>query len=479
MGLVSHSRSGCVAAGTSCLALAWAGMAAGAGEVAGLPTSQVAVVGSFAQGPVGVPVEVDAARFGALFGSATPHAFAAEAQARQFFRNGGGVLHVVRVDPGRPLDEAVPGSLDPARLSGLGALLPLSELGLVLCPELTTLPDAARQAGLAILESLAATRPLFVLLDPPPGLTTPAQAIAWRETALPDTLSFAALYYPYLSVDPAAWSGGSSATRVLLGASGTMAAAIAANDAGRGIWDSPAGQDLVLAVEGLSHASNSAELEALNQAHLNAIREFPAVGIVPWGARTLDRADAEQRFLALARARRWIVRSLERGLACAALEANDPALWSELAARSAEFLHGLYTAGAFAGATPNDAYSVRCDASTTTAADQAAHRVHVLIGCAFLRPAEFTIDTITLATLDPGQPLPALPLLVSRVRGDGLLFSYPTVPGFRHRFQSSASLAAGSWTDPGSVEGDGGWIRQQVPFLGPRLFFRVETTAGW
>jgi phage tail sheath protein FI len=51
--------------------------------------------------------------------------------------------------------------------------------------------------------------------------------------------------------------------------------------------------------------------------------------------------------------------------------------------------------GAFAGATSRDAYFVKCDSDTTTADDQAAGVVNVLVGFAPLRPAEFVMVTLS------------------------------------------------------------------------------------
>jgi hypothetical protein len=139
----------------------------------------------------------------------------------------------------------------------------------------------------------------------------------------------------------------------------------------------------------------------------------------------------------------------------------------------------LFLQGALAGATTNDAYFVRCDSSTTTAADIAAHRVNVLIGCAFIRPSEFSIDSIILSTLDPSLPAPDVPVLFSQAVSGVIHLAYPTTPGFGHSLQSSGNLAIGSWFGGTQLPGDGAWIRLCVPISDPRRFFRVATTAGW
>ena len=54
----------------------------------------------------------------------------------------------------------------------------------------------------------------------------------------------------------------------------------------------------------------------------------------------------------------------------------------------------LFRQGAFAGSTPQQAYSVKCDAETTTPTDQANGVVNVVVGFAPLAPAEFVVIQI-------------------------------------------------------------------------------------
>jgi len=54
-------------------------------------------------------------------------------------------------------------------------------------------------------------------------------------------------------------------------------------------------------------------------------------------------------------------------------------------------MESLFRQGAFAGATPRDAYFVKCDKETTTRDDVNAGIVNVVVGFAPLKPAEFVI----------------------------------------------------------------------------------------
>jgi phage tail sheath protein FI len=55
----------------------------------------------------------------------------------------------------------------------------------------------------------------------------------------------------------------------------------------------------------------------------------------------------------------------------------------------------LFRQGAFQGATPAQAFFVKCDSETTTQSEIDAGIVNVLVGFAPLRPAEFVVVKIS------------------------------------------------------------------------------------
>jgi phage tail sheath protein FI len=65
------------------------------------------------------------------------------------------------------------------------------------------------------------------------------------------------------------------------------------------------------------------------------------------------------------------------------------------------FLERLRAAGALAGATPEDAYTVRCDRSTMTQADIDAGRVIATIAITAAQPIQRII--VTLALVEGGS----------------------------------------------------------------------------
>ena len=81
-------------------------------------------------------------------------------------------------------------------------------------------------------------------------------------------------------------------------------------------------------------------------------------------------------------------------------EPSGEVLWLKIRTQLERLLGDFYAAGAFLGATANEAYSVRCDATTTSQNDLDNGRLICLIGVAPLRPAEFVIFRIGQWTAD-------------------------------------------------------------------------------
>jgi hypothetical protein len=433
-----------------------------------LPTVETAIVGRFSRGPVQVPVSVSREEFAAIFGSVQPGDWPAEVQARQFFANGGVRLYVLRVDTSGPLETALTG--DPLAMTGVTALALVRDLRLVLIPELSRLgTDVFTQAFNRCREFLEPRR-LFLVIDPPPQLPSPEAAVAWVDANVPADAGFCAVYYPFLRVTL-------DGVPMTNGPSGAMAALYARNDSLFGVWRSPAGTSLPLMADGLWPASpNTTEQELLNTHGVCAVRQFTGTGIIPWGARTLDRADPENRYVSVSRTRFWMAASIERSLAFTTTAENGEPLWSQLRSLVGDFLQVLFQAGALVGSTAREAYYVRCDENTTTAVDIAAKRVRVYYGTALLRPAEFDLTELVLMTHDPDRPSPAVSLLFRQLPGE-LLLAAPTVPGFSYALEFSERLGSGAFGSTGlSKDGDGSWWAPTRKVASDQGYYRIVTT---
>jgi hypothetical protein len=429
--------------------------------------SETALVGRFAKGPVDLPVLVGSTEFLTLFGSVDPQSWPAEIQARQFFANGGAALHIVRVQTRESLVDDLIGNA--STLSGLHALEPLSNLRLLIAPELSRVPPAEFNRALLNFREFLEPRRIFLILDPPPGLASASAMVNWVQSSIPTDAGFAAVYFPYLDVGLSI-----DGMQARVGPSGAMAAIYQKSDASAGIWNSPAGTLWPLAAASLSPPLNTADADLLNVNHVNSIRQFAGIGIIPFGARTLDRVNSENRFISVVRTRNWVEGSLQRALAFTATNDNTPALWTSIRAMTENFLHSLYQQGALLGSTPQQSYFARCDATTTTATDVAAHLVRLLYGVALIQPAEFDVALLTSETHDSTRAAPE-PAMVLRVAKNEINLAFPTVPGFDYTLEVSRELEPARW-DPvgGPTYGDGAWRRVTAAADQDSGFYRIR-----
>jgi phage tail sheath protein FI len=204
----------------------------------------------------------------------------------------------------------------------------------------------------------------------------------------------AALYFPCVRmVDPLR----DSRVDVFV-PSGIVAGIIARTDVARGVWKAPAGLDAALnGVQDLQINLNDLENGQLNPLGINCLRSFGVNGRTVWGARTLRGADAsadEYKYLPVRRLALYLEESLYRGTQWVVFEPNDEPLWAQVRLNVGAFMQGLFRQGAFQGATPRDAYFVKCDSQTTTQSDINLGILNVVVGFAPLKPAEFVVIKI-------------------------------------------------------------------------------------
>jgi phage tail sheath protein FI len=150
---------------------------------------------------------------------------------------------------------------------------------------------------------------------------------------------------------------------------------------------------------GLQREVLSGEQEVLNPLGINCIRTLPNRGIRVWGARTLS-SDPEWKYVNVRRYFLYLEASIDRGTQWAVFEANDERLWANIRSTISNFLYNEWVKGALLGATPMEAFFVRCDRSTMTQNDLDNGRLVSLIGVAMLKPAEFVIFRIGQKTAD-------------------------------------------------------------------------------
>lgn len=204
--------------------------------------------------------------------------------------------------------------------------------------------------------------------------------------------SYGAIYVPWVRMlDPT----GQSAEPLLVPPSGFVAGLYARTDARVGVWKAPAGTGVALGGGvGLAVQFTDVQQGNLNPININVIRQFAASGIVLWGARTIT-ADPEWTYIPVRRMAIFLRVSIYRGIQWAVFEPNDEDLWASLRLNINSFMMNLFRQGAFQGATPSQAFFVKCDNETTTQDDINLGIVNVLVGFAPLKPAEFVVVKIS------------------------------------------------------------------------------------
>jgi hypothetical protein len=206
--------------------------------------------------------------------------------------------------------------------------------------------------------------------------------------------TYTGLYFPWVTI-PDPYSKVSGATRYAP-PSGMLAGLFARTDNTRGVWKAPAGTEAsMLGAVGLAAEVSDQDQDTLNPIGVNCIRQFAASGIVSWGARTLGTlSNPEYRYVPVRRMANFLKVSLFRGTQWVVFEPNDEPLWTAIRFNLNAFMGSLYRAGAFQGSKPEEAFFVKCDKDNNTQATIDQGQVHIMVGFAPLKPAEFVIITL-------------------------------------------------------------------------------------
>jgi phage tail sheath protein FI len=215
--------------------------------------------------------------------------------------------------------------------------------------------------------------------------------------ALPSRSKNSAMFYPWIRIpDPV--GVGRNPTR-FVPPSGHVAGIFARTDITRGVWKAPAGiEATVPEAVGLQYQVIDAEQDLLNPISLNCLRQFPNIGIVSWGTRTLS-SDPEWRYVPVRRMGLFLKESLRRGLQWAVFEPNDDELWARIAINIKSFMMTLFRQGAFQGTTPDEAFAVVCDKTTNPQENVDAGIVTATVAFAPLKPAEFVVIQVSQKSL--------------------------------------------------------------------------------
>lgn len=200
----------------------------------------------------------------------------------------------------------------------------------------------------ARLVAFAEVARLVALIDVPPGLTR-GQAERWRAGF--DT-AWCAAYHPWLR----AARGGLAAGPAPLPPSAVAAGLIARKEILSGLQAGPA-NEIAAGIVDLAEPVGAALADAFHPQGIDCFRRDPD-GIRLLGARTLSR-DPPWRQLSVRRLMLMLRRTLLAEMQWAVFEPNGPKLARDLRHAIEGLLRRLFRAGAFAGATEEEAFFVR------------------------------------------------------------------------------------------------------------------------
>jgi hypothetical protein len=302
-----------------------------------------------------------------------------------YFQNGGSRCWVVFYDQDA-------GDTNSALEAAVATLARIDDVDLVCAPSLM----ARANTALALQQQLIRSFELvgddgprrddwFLLLDPPEAAADLPARIAALRAAPSDHPENIAVYYPWVQLggdgEPPPLPPGAQ-PRQRVPPSGHVAGIFARTDQEVGVFKAPANAS----IEGIVDVDDVDDVEAANP-----LRAFPGRGIRVWGARTLvaGAAVTGDRFVNVRRLvltlERWLVRALD----WVVFEASDFRLWMRVNRELNAKLGALFLQGAFAGKTPDEAFSVKCDAENNPDDVRASGKLQIDIQIAPTVPKEF------------------------------------------------------------------------------------------
>jgi phage tail sheath protein FI len=309
------------------------------------------------------------------------------------YPSGGDGLRVT-LDQGGSDGAAVPSAQDfqgtdngPGQRSGLKALEDIDQVSILAAPGLTS-----QVVQNALIEQCERLKDRFAILDPQPksGNAAPDMNDIQAQRNLYDS-KYAAIYYPRILVsDPL------SGHDIPLAPSGHVAGIFARTDIERGVHKAPA-NETIRSITGLESKLNKEEQDILNPypVNINALRDFRSSerGFRVWGARVIT-SDPDWKYVNVRRLFIYIEESIDEGTQWVVFEPNDEPLWARVRRTVSAFLTSVWRDGALQGATPEEAFFVKCDRTTMSQDDIDNGRLIILVGIAPVKPAEFVIFRI-------------------------------------------------------------------------------------
>jgi uncharacterized protein len=301
-----------------------------------------------------------------------------------FFHNAGTRCYVMRYKDLAALQDPM----------ALAPFEPIDEISLVVAPGIL---DQVVQNN--IIDHCTNMSDRFAILDSP-EIKEEADVTADKIKVVPNT-DYGALYFPWIKVfdtatklthpDP---NDPQNDGEIYIGSSGHMAGIYARVDHERGVHKAPANEPVRGAL-GTEVQVSRALQDGLNPEGINCIRIFNDT-VTVWGARTIGGDfNTDLKYINVRRLLIFLRKSIDHGTQWVVFEPNDASLWAKIVRNVSAFLLTVWRDGALFGATPQEAFYVKCDAETNPPEERDLGRVITEIGVAIVKPAEFVIFRIS------------------------------------------------------------------------------------
>lgn len=239
---------------------------------------------------------------------------------------------------------------------------------------------------------------VFVVIDgPTPSLPSTSAQVAQNyinmTTSGVSASVYAAIYGPWLQIpDPASAVPGALK---FVPPGGAILGLWSYNDAVNGVQKTPAGIQTPLKAIGLEAQFTSTDLNGLQTAMINPIKNVPGVaGPCVFGGLTLQPGYPSQ-FIAVERTLQMLVHDLQFLCQFAIFEPNSADLWAQITAVLTNYLTQQMQAGVLAGSTPQTSFAVVCDSTNNTLSSAQAGTVNVSVAVALQSPAEFIVINLS------------------------------------------------------------------------------------
>ena len=306
-----------------------------------------------------------------------------------FFENGGRRCWVIRL-----INFSATTNKDKVK-DALAAFEAIDEIAIVAIPMPTNiqLSSANLSRRVAIREMILShcekMQDRFAILDGEEDVTGNMESKNIYSNAKGDTMGrtskYGAVYFPWIDI---------SGNGDYVPPCGHIAGIYARVDGERGVHKAPA-NEVIRGALGLKYRLSKSQQDGLNPDGINVIRQFNGSAIV-WGARTIGGdVNADFKYVNVRRVFNFIRESIDEGTRWVVFEPNDVSLWQKIKRNVSAFLTVVWRQGALFGATPEQAFYVKCDDEINNEETRNLGQVIIEIGIAIVKPAEFVIFRIS------------------------------------------------------------------------------------